>query len=213
MAQHMGPSIRIGSGAGVSVAHSPAMRTFVVGRLWRASYLRTVRRSFATVPLYRELWALDGRTDPVLVPGRTGRLDGAVPAETVLRRLADLAPLGVEVGLIDPTRGSGPVLAAGSPDAVRRRPDELGSAACAPGDVLHDELLGYLGRLADCGRWHLDWRRVYARRTAGGLAFTVLGLGSPRLVDVLPSVSSGAAVAEVGPCPRHGTPAVSGESA
>ncbi len=62
-------------------------------RLWRASYLRLVDSSFRTVPFYRERWALDGRTDPVVVPGKTGSNGGAIRPEEALRRVADLVPL------------------------------------------------------------------------------------------------------------------------
>jgi hypothetical protein len=69
------------------------MRARLVARLWRAAYLRQVRSAFRTVPLYRERWALDGRTDPVLVPGRTGTNGGAIEAKEAWRRAADLVPL------------------------------------------------------------------------------------------------------------------------
>jgi hypothetical protein len=69
------------------------MRARVIGLLWRAAYLRQVRSAFRTVPLYRERWALDGRTDPVLVPGRTGTSGGAIEAKEAGRRAADLVPL------------------------------------------------------------------------------------------------------------------------
>jgi hypothetical protein len=62
-------------------------------RLWRAAYLWLVASSFRTVPFYRERWALDGRTDPVVVPGKTGTNGGAISPEEALRRVADLVPL------------------------------------------------------------------------------------------------------------------------
>jgi hypothetical protein len=71
--------------------------------------------------------------------------------------------------------------------------------------VLHDPALGYLGALGNCGRWHLDWPHVYARPTAGGLAFTLLRQESPRFVDVIPA---GGIHGEIAPCPRHGSPVV-----
>jgi hypothetical protein len=81
-------------------------------RLWRADYLRVVRSTFRTVPFYRERWALDGRTDPVVVPGKTGTHGGAVPIAEALRRAADLvplaggdAPIGLELGVLG---GPGP---------------------------------------------------------------------------------------------------------
>ncbi len=69
------------------------MKARLVAWLWRAAYLRQVRSAFRTVPLYRERWALDGRTDPVLVPGRTGTSGGAIEAKEAARRAADLVPL------------------------------------------------------------------------------------------------------------------------
>ncbi|GAA1217851.1 hypothetical protein [Prauserella alba] len=74
-------------------------------RLWRAAYLRAVSSAFATVPLYRETWALRGRTDPVLVPGKTGTGGGALPADEVHRRLVDTAPLAGGSTEPDPARG------------------------------------------------------------------------------------------------------------
>ncbi|MFC4852542.1 hypothetical protein [Actinophytocola glycyrrhizae] len=71
-----------------------------------------------------------------------------------------------------------------------------------PYGLLHDPLLGFLGTLRQCGRWHLDWPRVYARETDAGLAVTVLGQRSPCLVDIV------AGPATLGRCPRHGTPVV-----
>jgi hypothetical protein len=72
-----------------------------------------------------------------------------------------------------------------------------------PGAVLRDWLLGYLGAFCDCGRWHLDWRRVYAADTEHGVAFTILPQASPRLVDVL--LAPGLRM-RVERCAEHGTP-------
>jgi hypothetical protein len=69
-----------------------------------------VRSSFATVPFYRAQWALDGRTDPVLVPGRTGARDGATPSALARRNVLDLVPLAGGSAELDPCRGLGPVL-------------------------------------------------------------------------------------------------------
>ena len=260
------------------------MWTPAVDARWRAAYRRAVRSAFATVPLYREKWALEGRTDPVLVPGRTGAHGGAVTVEEAVRKMVDLVPLAGGADAPDPARGLGrvlprarsstrgtlvavvdpairlpptdlpralrgcvldvesltgattsaardevlntlrrnvPVLAVGPEAAIaallsalpgdlagrvdrvpHRRVDELDGG---PFGVIHDPLLGYLGHFDHCGRWHLDWRRVHARRTTGGLAFTVLGEHSPRLVDVL---VAGGGPGRVEPCPRHGTPVV-----
>lgn len=136
-------------------------------RRWRADYLRVVRSTFRTVPFYRERWALDGRTDPVVVPGRTGTDGGAVPIAEAVRRAADLVPL--------------------------------------PGGSDAKPALGVLGGPRSCGHWHLDWRRVYARETPAGLAFTLLRQRSPRLVDIIPAEPVGS---RLGVCPRHGTPVV-----
>lgn len=252
-----------------------------VSALWRSNYRRVVRSSFATVPFYRHRWALDGRTDPELVPGRTGVHGGAVPPAEIESAMVDLVPLAGGDRDVDPTRGLGPVLdslPAGSlvvvldgagaqspsdlPRGVRgcvldldaavadgastalaeltatlarngdvvavgsdkdmarlaaalpadlaarlaRRPvRELDQLDAGPYGVLHDRLLGYLGAFGECGRWHLDWPRVYARETDAGLAFTLLRQDSPRLVDVL---VVGGVRGRVVPCPRHGTPVV-----
>jgi hypothetical protein len=250
------------------------------GVVWRAAYVRSVRSAFATVPFYRERWALDGREDPVLVPGRTGTDAGAVPLAEAVHKLVDLVPLAGGEQRTDPVRGLGRVLrtaraprrgslivllgpdelrppadlpkgvrgcvagpdapgaavlreltavlhsghqvlavgddkaiatfTAGLPDGLAHRVEavphrELDSLDAGPYGVLHDPVLGYLGALGGCGRWHLDWTRVYARPTSGGLAFTLLRQDSPRFVDVLPA---GGVRGGIAPCPRHGTPVV-----
>lgn len=101
-------------------------------------------------------------------------------------------------------------LAALLPDDLAVRLDPLprralGELDGGPDGLLHDDVLGHLGRFGHCGRWHLDWRRVHARVTDGGLAFTLLRQRSPRLVDVL---AGGGVAGAVEPCPRHGTPVV-----
>ncbi|MCP2254028.1 hypothetical protein LY13_002792 [Prauserella aidingensis] len=260
----------------------------LASRLWRAAYLRAVSSAFATVPLYRETWALHGRTDPVLVPDRTGSNGGALAADTVQRRLVDTAPLAGGSTEPDPARGLAGLLTHATQRrshrlvvvvdaAVTRPPTGLpsGSRGCVlhpdaatplddgpvlreivdtlrrgervlavgedknldalsaalrsaepptelpppdrvphhridsltggPFGLLHDPLLGYLGVLRDCGRWHVDCRHVYVRETTGGLAFTVLDRTSPRLVDVL---VGGGVPGEVQACPRHGSPVI-----
>jgi hypothetical protein len=249
--------------------------------LWGAAYRRVVGSSFATVPFYRYRWAMLGRTDPVLVPGRTGTHGGAVLPAEVESAMVDLVPLAGGDREADPSRGLGSVLGllpsgalvalldgAGvrppadlprgargcvlDPDAVaadggstafaeltaalsrggavlavgtdknlvrlagmlpaeltalvaRRPVRELDQLDGGPYGVLHDRMLGYLGSFGACGRWHLDWPRVYARETSAGLAFTLLRKDSPRFVDVL--VGDGVR-GRVAPCPRHGTPVV-----
>jgi hypothetical protein len=130
--------------------------------LWKAAYVRLVRSSFATVPFYREHWALSGRTDPILVSGKEGVNGGAVPAEMLAERLGDLVPLKGGRDTVEPLRDNGP-------------------------DVLTDELLGVLARRRDCGHWHVDWTTMYVRSTPAGLAFSLLRQRSPRFVDVLPA--------------------------
>jgi len=88
-------------------------------------------------------------------------------------------------------------------DVVARR--ELSELDGGPNGLLYDRTLGYLGGLRDCGRWHLDWRRVHARETDAGLAVTLLRQRSPRFVDIL---VGGGVFASVARCPRHGTPVV-----
>ena len=257
------------------VAHSPVVN---VEPWWRMAYRQKVTSAFRTVPLYRERWALSGRTDPVVVPGRRGVHSGAIQKGEALRRLADLVPLAGGTALVDSLRGLGPALASRFPFrgggyvAVLDKTDVLppsdlprGVTGCVldpavepaestwraltvalgrdlpviavggekelaelvaelpedlavrldvvprrtvseldggPYGVLHDSLLGFLGALRQCGRWHLDWRRVHARETDGGLAVTLLGQRSPCLVDIL------VGHATLGRCPRHGTPVV-----
>lgn len=90
---------------------------------------------------------------------------------------------------------------------VRCDPRELPSAAPEGGAVLYLPLLGYLGGLAPCGRWHLAVHQVYARplSDSGGVAVTLLHQRSPRLVDV----SLGDSV-RLDRCPRHRTPVLTG---
>ncbi|WP_309569130.1 hypothetical protein [Actinokineospora sp. UTMC 2448] len=254
----------------------------VMAMRWRRGYLRVVRSSFATVPFYRELWALSGRTEPEVVPGRTGVDGGAVRAAALAGRVGDLVPLAGGPTEIDPLRGLGPVLAehlavtAGTlvavvdpgtprppvdlPAGVRscvldpsglagpyagvlddvadhlrrggrvvavggdkdldqlaaalpetlahlvtrvpvRGPDDL-TAPVGPHALIAHPLLGVLGGLGGCGRWHIDHPRVYLRATPAGPAYTLLRQRSPRLVDVL------AGHGRPGWCPRHGTPVV-----
>lgn len=98
-----------------------------MSRVWRAAYRRTVRSTFATVPFYRHRWAVDGRTDPVLVAGRTGTHGGAVtPAEVDSARI-DLVPLAGGRSEPDPARGLGPVLGPLPPGALIAVLDEAGS--------------------------------------------------------------------------------------
>ncbi|MCR6481352.1 hypothetical protein M8542_00830 [Amycolatopsis sp. OK19-0408] len=80
------------------------------GVWWRAAYVRAVRSAFATVPFYRERWALDGREDPVLVPGRTGTNGGAAPLAEAVHKLVDLVPLAGGAPRTEPARGLGRVL-------------------------------------------------------------------------------------------------------
>ena len=234
------------------------------------------------MPFYRGQWALFGRTDPVLVAGRTGTNGGAVDADEALRRLVDLVPLAGGAQAIDPTRGLGRLLApalgsvpdgglvvlldaqasrppvdlpasvrgcvidpsdptgSGAHEEVRnalRRGEfvlavgddkELGQLAASlpeelavllrrmprrrldqldggPFGVIHDPLLGYVGALRQCGRWHLDQHAVYARQTEAGLALTLLHQQSPSLVDIL--VPDGRHT-RLDRCPRHGSPVV-----
>jgi hypothetical protein len=254
----------------------------VRAELWRRGYLRVVRSSFATVPFYRELWALSGRTDPVLVPGRTGVDGGAVRPQDLAGRAGDLVPLAGGSVEVDPLRGLGPVLAehvglgrgalvvvvdptvpkapldlcegvrscvldptglAGSyagvldevanhlrradrvvvvggdkaleqftaalPEALAHRavrvpvrgPEDLAAPVGAHALIAHP-LLGVLGALGGCGRWHVDHQRVHLRTTPAGPAWTLPRQRSPRLVDVL------AGRGRLGWCPRHGTPVV-----
>lgn len=86
--------------------------------------------------------------------------------------------------------------------AVRRRLP----ADPEPGALLSDRLLGHLAVLLRCGRWHLDWRRVYARNSVTGAAFTLLRQGSPRMVDVIPVPGS---PLQINTCPKHASPVVS----
>ncbi|MFC7617125.1 hypothetical protein ACFQV2_30585 [Actinokineospora soli] len=82
-----------------------------------------------------------------------------------------------------------------------RAPEDL-AAPVGPLALLAHPLLGVLGGLAGCGRWHLDHARVHLRSTTAGAAYTLLRQRSPSLVDVL------AGDGRPGWCPRHGTPVV-----
>lgn len=168
-----------------SVRWTPAHQAW-----WRFAYRRIVASSFRTVPLYRENWALTGRTDPVLVPGRHGENGGAMHVSEAVERLADLVPLAGGAEQPDPRRGECNVLAM-----------DGGGAR----EVLRNPVLGYLGTRRDCGAWHLDWPRVYARETKAGPAFTLLRRSSPRFVDILIDEPMGKRVIQ---CPSHGTPVV-----
>ncbi|PWW51939.1 hypothetical protein DFQ13_11934 [Actinokineospora spheciospongiae] len=164
--------------------------------LWTPTYRRVVRTAFATVPHYRELWALHGRTDPTLVPGRTGAHAGATPAEVAVERLPDLVPLRGGPAEANPYRGL--------ETAPLGHPVPLAAARDHPGaGIIRDDLLGVLAVRADCGRWHLCHRDVYARATPLGLAFTLLRQRSPMLVDIAPGTQGA-----VGACPIHGKPVV-----
>lgn len=127
----------------------------------------------------------------------------------VLGPPAELVALAARTGLFgrSDVEGVGPGRSAQA-DSQRRitplpvhSPREGLPAAAGPGAVLHDGLLGYLAVVGECGRWHLDWRRVYAADTEDGVAFTVLRQRSPRLVDVLAGPGL-----QLGRCPRHRTP-------
>ena len=156
---------------------------------WDRAHERVVRSSFASVPFYRERWAL--------VTG-----DPAGVAELEQRR-DDLVPIG-GTPRFDPRRGL---------DRLLRRVDHTGAAWSArdplpagatAGSTIRDGLLGDLAVLRDCGHWHLDWRRIYARNTPRGVAFTLLRQQSPRLVDVV--VAPGPLRVMI--CPRHHSPGV-----
>jgi hypothetical protein len=99
-------------------------------------------------------------------------------------------------------------VSAALPDGLGDRPRriprrELDQLDSGPFGILADDTLGVLAGLRECGRWHVDWRRVYVRSTSAGLAFSLLQQKSPRMVDLLPA---GGVPGEVAPCPRHRTP-------
>jgi len=170
---------------------------------WHRAYRRVARDSFRTVPFYRESWAL--------APGSR-----VITREQALRRAADLIPLAGGVPETDHRRSRQAISRfAAEVGAARRRTGRTVGPAVAveelagPGQPLHagtlltDPLLGYLGVVGDCGLWHLPWPDVYARRTACGIAVTLLQQKSPRLVDVL---LPGSAAANISVCVRHGRP-------
>ena len=163
--------------------------------LWTPAYRRGVRTAFATVPYYRELWALHGRTDPVVVPGRTGVDAGATPAEVAAGRLPDLVPLRGGSAEVNPYRGLDAV-PLGQPVPLAGAHAHTGAAG-----TIRDDLLGVLAARRDCGLWHVCHGDVYARATPLGLAFTLLRQRSPMLVDIAPGTGGA-----VEPCPRHGGP-------
>ena len=91
--------------------------------------------------------------------------------------------------------------------AVVDRPDDL-NAASPPPAVLHEPRLGYVGaRKPECGQWHLDWRRVYARERDGQLTLSRLDQRRPTLLGLL---VPGADHVRVDHCPRHRTPVLVG---
>jgi hypothetical protein len=184
------------------MAHSHFVLSAGTFGRWRAAYRRVVHTSFATVAHYRYLWAVEGRTDPVLVPGRTGVHGGAIRPDDVERALGELVPLSGGRSHVDTERGHDSVLAM---VGVRGPARELARLDGCSDGLIHDRMLGYLGAFGACGHWHLDWKRVYARETDAGLAFTLLRQHSPRLVDVL---VGGGVPGRVARCPRHGTPVV-----
>ncbi|MCW2875912.1 MAG: hypothetical protein JWQ95_12 [Sphaerisporangium sp.] len=102
----------------------------------------------------------------------------------------------------------------GDPDQLAESPEHPGrtrrfvriplTGLDAPGDVVHDRLLGYLGgRRRDCRRIHLNWRRVHVRQTPAGPLFTLLRRRRPTLAGI--SVP-GCAHLAVELCREHGTP-------
>ncbi|MFC7617124.1 hypothetical protein ACFQV2_30580 [Actinokineospora soli] len=125
-----------------------------------------MRASFATVPFYRELWALGGRTDPVLVPGRTGVDGGAVRPSALTGRVGDLVPLAGGSAEIDPLRGLGSVLGAHVPlragalvvvvDPATPRPRWTSRRACGRACSTR---VGWAGRTR---AWSTRWRTTCA---------------------------------------------------
>ena len=79
---------------------------------WQAGYHRLARSSFATVPLYRELWSP--------LRGREPGMAGVIHVDEVVRKLIELVPLSGGDAELNPLRGLGPVL---------RRVRRLGSGA------------------------------------------------------------------------------------
>jgi hypothetical protein len=137
------------------------------------------------------------------------RAIAAAEAEPVLAELGDalrraqtVLAVGADGDLIALT-GALPAVAAHRLDRVPAR--GLGELGAGRPGVIHHPALGYLGALGNCDRWHLDWPRVYARRTGAGLALTLLRQPSPRLVDVL---VEGSQRTDIAPCPVHRTPVV-----
>ncbi|HEX6361135.1 hypothetical protein [Actinophytocola sp.] len=118
---------------------------------------------------------------------------------TALRRNETVVAVGTDKQLVELVTAL-PEQLSTALDVVPRR--DLTELDNGPYGLLHDSVLGYLGTLRQCGRWHLDWRRVYARQTDAGLAFTLLRQRSPVFVDVLLGPGS------LGRCQRHGTPVI-----
>lgn len=131
------------------------------------------------------------------------------PAEDLADVVGALVAGGSRVVVVGDRTELAPVEANGPQVStlVRCDPRELASAAPEGGAVLYLPLLGYLGALAPCGRWHLAVHQVFARplSDSGGVALTLLHQRSPRLVDV----SLGDSV-RLDRCPRHQTPVLTG---
>ncbi len=166
---------------------------------------------------------LERVSDLVPLAGGSAAVDPLRGLDFVLYQCARVTPETTVVGVapahhprvIDfestPDELRGHVLAVGTPKQLARfnrdvpqvplvAPSERGDQG-----LLVDDLLGVLGGVRDCGNWHLDWPRVYARETSLGVAFTLLRQRSPRLVDIVPA---GGADGRVELCPRHRSPVI-----
>jgi hypothetical protein len=80
-------------------------------------------------------------------------------------------------------------------------------AAGVPADapvVVCEPLLGYVGaRHPDCGQFHLDSPRVFARERNGLLTLSFPRSRRPTLLDIVPTGGDSVTVSD---CPRHGVP-------
>ncbi|MGH3623500.1 MAG: hypothetical protein ACRDQ5_17160, partial [Sciscionella sp.] len=172
-------------------------------QLWRSAYLRAVRSAFATVPLYRETWALSGRTEPVLVPGRTGSYGGAIRADEVVRKLVDTVPLAGGTSTPDPARGLSGLLPLARPGALG------GILALVDGDIA--QLPTHLPRgtrsclvhpdALSCGHEPAALREIEDTARRGEL---VLAVGADKALDALGAALPGVPGYAIARVPHRG---------
>lgn len=159
-------------------------RGTVLGILEPSAEYRRVGRRIWTVPAAAEL-------------------PDAAESPDVAVRLVRAVRSGRGLAVVDPDVTSpGPL---GDGAILRRYRIDQPAAAAEPGALLTHPLFGYLAGMATCGRWHLAGGETHVRPTRSGLAYTLTGQRSPRLVEVTFGPD---APTRIGHCPDHGVPVV-----